>query len=100
LTGIIHELVSIDDSDDIDIYFQPSFDSYNLNQPSIEGYRFVNTQNIILPSSVSVFNEALLERHKRDVTLDFDLSQTSTMDGSGSVTEEESKCRFRVKDMF
>lgn len=92
LTGTIRELISIDDSDDTDTRFQSLRDNYNLQQPSIEGYRLANTQNIIVPPSVSNFDEVLIERQKRDVsTWGFDSPQAFIMDGSGT-TEEESKC--------
>ncbi|UJR30967.1 hypothetical protein I4U23_018479 [Adineta vaga] len=90
LTGKILELKSIDVHDDIDTYFQPTFDRYNFEQPSIESYRVANSQNVAIPTLISDSNTELLEHDKRDASWFFDLSQTLPMDGSGTVTEEES----------
>ncbi|CAF3894012.1 unnamed protein product [Adineta steineri] len=90
LTGTIHELASIDDRDDVDIHFPASFDSYNFEYPLIEGYRLANSQSLILSSTVPNSDAELLERHKRDIPWAFAASQDLVMDGSGTVTEEES----------
>lgn len=87
LSGKVLELRSIDDYEDVDTYIQPSFYHYNFHQ-------FGNSQNLAIPKLISDSDETLLERHKRDATWIFDTSQTLAMDGSGTITDEESKLFF------
>ena len=97
LSGQVLELRSINDNEDIDTYIQPSFYHYGFYQSPNERHQFANSQNLAIPKLNSASDETLFERHKRDVAWIFDTSQTLAMDGSGTITEEESKFSFPLK---